>query len=63
MRPRPFECSFTPRSDEIRQTIEREGKQALTDLEQFAGDTQYHMSQFYDENSLAMQKYGNTAKL
>lgn len=32
MRPQPFECQFVPRSDEIRQAIEREGRQALEDL-------------------------------
>ncbi|KKY27778.1 putative cytochrome p450 [Diplodia seriata] len=45
-RPRPFKCSFTPRSPEILQTIEREGKQALQDLEQYAGTTEYRMSLF-----------------
>ncbi|OJD30471.1 cytochrome p450 [Diplodia corticola] len=45
-RPRPFKCSFTPRSPEILQTIEREGKQALRDLEEYAGTTEYRMSQF-----------------
>jgi len=63
MRPRPFECSITPRSEDIRRAIEREGKQALTDLEQYRGDTQYQMSQFYDDKSLAMQKYGNAKTL
>ena len=59
MRPRPFECSITPRSDEIRQTIEREGRQALADLEQYAGETKYTMSTFYKRNEKAMQLYGD----
>lgn len=45
-RPRPFECSIKPRSEEIRQTIDREGKQALADLEMFSGETKYRMSTF-----------------
>jgi cytochrome P450 len=32
MRPQPFSCRFIPRSDDIRQAIEREGRQALEDL-------------------------------
>ncbi|KAK5175142.1 uncharacterized protein LTR77_000279 [Saxophila tyrrhenica] len=31
-RPEPFACRFTPRSEDIRQAIEREGRQALEDL-------------------------------
>lgn len=58
MRPRPFECSITPRSDEIRATIEREGKQALADLAQYTGESQYRMSTFYRRNDTAMEKYG-----
>ncbi|RYO98326.1 hypothetical protein DL764_007127 [Monosporascus ibericus] len=62
MRPQPFECSITPRSDEIRQTIEREGKQALQELEQYRGETKYRMSTFYSRNDLAMDTYGNEKK-
>lgn len=59
MRPRPFECSITPRSDEIRQTIEREGKTALQDLEQYRGESKYRMSTFYQRNFRAMDLYGD----
>ncbi|KAK7517207.1 cytochrome P450 [Phyllosticta citriasiana] len=44
MRPQPFKCSITPRGDEIRQTIEREGKQALDDLAEYEGSTSYTLS-------------------
>lgn len=62
MRPRPFECSIEPRSDEIRQTIEREGRQALQDLEQYRGETKYRMSTFYKRNDLAMERFGDGVK-
>lgn len=62
MRPQPFECSITPRSEEIRQTIEHEGKQALEDLEQYRGETKYRMSTFYSRNDLAMNRYGDDTK-
>ncbi|GME48299.1 putative cytochrome p450 protein [Neofusicoccum parvum] len=45
-RPRPFKCSFVPRSKEIAETIEREGKQALEDLQAYTGTTEYRMSLF-----------------
>lgn len=32
MRPQPFPCSFIPRSEEIKLTVEREGRQALENL-------------------------------
>lgn len=32
MRPQPFKCRFTPRSDDIRAAIEREGREALQNL-------------------------------
>jgi hypothetical protein len=47
MRPRPFEVRITPRSEAIRQTIVREGEQALADLAQYEGETKYRMSTFY----------------
>ncbi|KAK5046344.1 hypothetical protein LTR84_008488 [Exophiala bonariae] len=47
MRPQPFECRFTPRSSEIKETIEREGRQALEELSQFEGESQYRLSTFY----------------
>lgn len=36
-----------PRSERIRQTIGREGEQALADLAPFEGETKYRMSTFY----------------
>lgn len=47
MRPEPFKCRITPRSDEIRDTIEREGHQALQDLAKYEGESEYRMSTFY----------------
>jgi len=35
IKPRPFRCRLTPRSEETRLTIEREGLQALENLERF----------------------------
>ncbi|KAL3496323.1 cytochrome P450 [Aspergillus germanicus] len=52
MRPNPFKCRITPRSDEIRATIEREGLQALQDLAQYEGETKYRMSTFYATENL-----------
>lgn len=40
MRPQPFECRFTPRSDEIKATVKREGEQALGDLAIYDGDSE-----------------------
>ena len=39
MRPQPFPCRFTPRSAEIRETIDREGRQALEDLSIYEGQS------------------------
>lgn len=47
MRPQPFKCRMTPRSEEILQTIKREGEQALEDLSVYSGTTNYRMSDFY----------------
>nr|KAK5449212.1 hypothetical protein LTR18_002301 [Exophiala xenobiotica] len=52
MRPEPFECRITPRSPEIQETVEREGKQALEELSQFEGESKYRMSTFYLENTI-----------
>ncbi|KAK7940742.1 uncharacterized protein PG986_013129 [Apiospora aurea] len=46
-RPQPFECSITPRSAEVEETIKREGRQALEELEQYRGESKYRMSTFY----------------
>lgn len=61
-RPRPFECSIEPRSEEIRETIEREGRQALEGLEQYRGESKYRMSTFYHRNEVAMEKFGEGVK-
>ena len=47
MRPEPFKCSIEPRSEEIRQTIEREARQAEEDLSVYDGESKYRMSEFY----------------
>ncbi|KAF2219157.1 putative cytochrome P450 [Elsinoe ampelina] len=52
MRPQPFPCRFLPRSEEIRQTILREGKQALEDLSIYDGETAYRMSTMYEKPQL-----------
>ncbi|KUI63565.1 Cytochrome P450 1A1 [Cytospora mali] len=62
MRPRPFECSIVPRSEDVRQTIEREGRQALQDLEQYRGESKYRMSTFYQRNDVAMKMFGEGVK-
>lgn len=62
MRPRPFECDIEPRSEAIRETIEREGHQALQDLEQYRGESKYRMSTFYRRNDLAMKMFGEGVK-
>lgn len=49
MRPEPFKCLITPRSDDIRQTIMKEGEQALDELSVYEGETKYKMSQFFEK--------------
>lgn len=39
MRPQPFRCRFTPRSEEIKAAIAREGRQALDDLSVYDGES------------------------
>jgi hypothetical protein len=51
MRPEPFNCRWTVRSEEIRKTIEREGKQALEELDVYSGETKYRMSTFYQQDT------------
>lgn len=53
MRPNPFKCRITPRSPQIRATIEQEGQQALSDLAPYEGETKYRMSQFYQRKKLS----------
>lgn len=62
MRPRPFECSIEPRSEEIRRTIEHEGQQALSDLMQYHGESKYRLSTFYQQSELAMKKFADGVK-
>lgn len=52
MRPNEFKCRITPRSNEIRAAIEREGTQALQDLARYTGETKYQMSRFYQQDTL-----------
>lgn len=47
MRPQPFECEIAPRSDEVRATMEREGREALEELQVYDGESEYRMSTFY----------------
>lgn len=39
-RPQPFPCRFTPRSEEIKQAIEREGRDALQSLAIYDGESE-----------------------
>lgn len=52
MRPQPFKCSITPRSEDIKQAILREGELALDELSVYDGETKYMMSQFYEKPRL-----------
>ncbi|KAH8921853.1 cytochrome protein [Atractiella rhizophila] len=47
MRPKPFNCRFTVRNEEVRKTIEREAKEAMLDLERFAGETKLRARDFW----------------
>ena len=49
MRPQPFPCRFTPRSEEIRQAIEREGRQALEDLAPYDGESE-RIAEFFQKS-------------
>jgi hypothetical protein len=46
-RPEPFKVCFTPRNEEIKRTIIREGEQALKDLRKYERETKYTFSTFY----------------
>ena len=52
MRPQEFQARFIPRSAEIRETMEREARLALQDLEQDDGEAKYRMSEFYAKPDL-----------
>ncbi|KAH8600239.1 cytochrome P450 [Bisporella sp. PMI_857] len=47
MRPQPFKCDITARSDSIRDTVVKESDQALQDLQILDGESEYKMSTFY----------------
>ena len=49
MRPNPFKCQILPRSPEIRQTIIREGEEALQRLSVYDGETKYKLSDWYQK--------------
>ncbi|KAK0126722.1 hypothetical protein ONS95_008303 [Cadophora gregata] len=46
IRPNLFKCRITPRNEEIRKTIEREGKQATEDLSVYNGETKFRISTY-----------------
>lgn len=56
MRPQPFRCSIKPRTEEIKETIEREGRQALEDLKIHDGETKYRMSTFYQQQKKQLKE-------
>ena len=49
MRPQPFPCRFTPRSEAIKQSILREGRQALEDLSVYDGQSE-RIAEFFKKN-------------
>lgn len=51
MRPEPFECKITTRSDKIRESIEREGEEAEVRLAMYDGETKYTLSQYYQNQT------------
>ena len=63
MRPEPFGCRWTPRSQEIKETIEREGKVALQELSQYEGTTEYRMSTFYTKERTWDQGYDDQKRI
>ena len=63
VRPEPFDCRWTPRSKEIQETIEREGKMALQELEKYEGTTEYRLSTFYTQERTWDQGYEDEKKL
>ncbi|ETI25665.1 hypothetical protein G647_02439 [Cladophialophora carrionii CBS 160.54] len=62
MRPQEFECRITPRSPEIKETIEREGKQALAELAQYDGESKYRASTFYLQDNTRFSSSTATSK-
>ncbi len=49
IRPNPFKCRITPRSEDIKQTIVREGQEALDNLAVYNLETKYRMSTYYQD--------------
>ncbi|KEZ41967.1 Podospora anserina S mat+ genomic DNA chromosome 4, supercontig 4 [Scedosporium apiospermum] len=47
IRPQPFECDIIPRTEEIKETIIREGEEALRELSVLNGESQYRLSTYY----------------
>jgi cytochrome P450 len=47
IRPQPFECDIIPRTEEIKETIIREGEEALRELSVLDGESQYRLSTYY----------------
>ncbi|KAK4447170.1 hypothetical protein QBC34DRAFT_132784 [Podospora aff. communis PSN243] len=56
MRPQPFRCQITARTEEIRETILREGQQALEDLKIHDGESKYRMSTFYQKEKKRLKE-------
>ncbi|KAK3381042.1 cytochrome P450 [Podospora didyma] len=54
MRPQPFKCDIFPRSEELRQSVIREGEQALNDLQVHDGESKYRMSTFYQKEKMKL---------
>lgn len=48
MRPQEFPCRFTPRSEELWRTVEREGRQALDDLAIYDGESE-RVAEFFQK--------------
>jgi len=46
IRPNLFKCRITPRSEEIKKTIEKEGRQAVEDLSVYNGETKFRISTY-----------------
>jgi len=63
-RPQPFECIITPRNERIKETILREGQQALSELEQYNGKTKYFpfFVTFVDGRYTMFEFYAKMAK-
>ncbi|KAK0640556.1 cytochrome P450 [Cercophora newfieldiana] len=56
MRPQPFRCQITARTEQIRESILREGEQALEDLKIHDGESKYRMSTFYQKEKKKLKE-------